>query len=283
MTQAVFRSILILLATACAAGGRVTTASSPPLPEPIIQPTNRGPWTFSYRSDTLRYQVNRTATIEGQGDSTPHREISTNTTHEILSLVVLGDTVRYTAVVDSFSTASQGLIGTIQPATSPVRVSGIVDSLGLNMDSTATDEQCNPVQSSLESDVRNLLISLPPQLSSSASWRDSTITTACLGSVPAKAIIIRRFIVVGATSYGDESVVAVERTDTISAQGEGRQLQHQLHIEINGTGSATYYISTEQNRLVHLATSEDLFFVVRSASRTDRLRESAKEEFALLP
>ena len=284
MKQAAFRSIVISLATACATGGRVVTpAGSPAVPEPVIRPADRGPWAFSYRSDTLHYQVSRSAAIESEGDSLVHREVSTNNSHEILSLVVAGDTVRYTAVVDSFSTANQGIIGPVQPVTLPVQVSGVVDSLGLNMDSTATDEQCNPVQSSLESDVRNLLISFPPQLSPGNAWRDSTVTTACLGSLPAKAIIIRRFIVVGASSYLNEPTTAIQRMDSISALGAGRQHQHQLNIEISGTGSATYYISTGRNRLVHLATSQDLSFVVKSSSRAEHLRESAKEEFTLLP
>lgn len=273
----------ILLATACATGGPVTTAGGPSIPQPIIQPADRGPWNFSYRSDTLRYQVNRSAAIESQVDSGVHREISTNNTHEILSLVVLGDTVRYTAAVDSFSTANQGLVGSVQPVSLPVEISGFIDSLGLNTDSTATDEHCNPVQSSLESDIRNLLISLPPQLSPGTSWRDSTLAITCLGSVPARATIIRRFLVVGATSYANESAIAIQRTDSISAEGEGRQHQHQLTIAISGTGSATYYISTTRSRLVHLATSEDLSFIVKSASRTDHLHESVKEEFTLLP
>ena len=283
MKQAVFRSIVILLMTACATGGRVTTPGSPSVPEPIRQQTDRGPWTFSYRSDTLHYQVSRSGSIESQGDSVVRREISTNSTHEVVSLVVAGDTLRFTAAVDSFSTASQRLIGPVQPVSLPVQVSGVVDSLGLNMDSTATDEQCNPVQSSLESDVRSLLISFPPQLSPGSSWRDSTVTATCLGSVSAKAIIIRRFVVVGVASYADEPVISIQRTDSISAVGTGRQHQHQLNIEISGTGNATYYVSTGRNRLVHLATSEDLSFVVKSASRTDRLLESVKEEFTLLP
>jgi hypothetical protein len=212
-----------------------------------------------------------------------HREISTNNTHENVSLVVTGDTVRFTATVDSFSTANQGLVGPVPPISLPVQVSGIVDSLGLDMDSTVTDQQCSAVQSSLESDVRDLLISLPPQLTPGSSWRDSTVTTACLGSVPATAIIIRRFVVAGATSYANESAISIQRTDSISAQGEGRQQQHQLHIEVNGTGSATYQFSTQRNRLVHLVTSEELSFVVKSARRTDLLRESVKEEFSLLP
>lgn len=284
MKQGTFRSIVILLAAACATASPPITPNGPPVSlPPTNHPLDHGPWTFSYRSDTLRYQVSRSATIESQGDSAVHREMSTNGTHEIVSLAVTGDTVRYTAVVDSFSTASQGLVGPVQPVSLPIEVSGTVDSLGLNMDSTATEDQCSPVRSSLESDVRNLLISLPVQLSPGSSWRDSSVTASCLGSVPAKAIIIRRFVVVGATIYANESAVTIQRTDSISGQGQGRQQQHQLSVEISGTGSATYYISAGRNRLVHLATSEDLSFIVRSVSRTDRLRESVKEEFNLLP
>lgn len=283
MQKVVFRSIVILLVTACATSRPIITPSGPSVPEPTIQATDRGPWTFSYRSDTLRYQVNRSAAIESQTDSGVHREISTNSSHELVTLVAFGDTVRYTAAVDSFSTANQGLVGPAQPVSLPVEVSGFFDSLGLNMDSTATDEQCNPVQSSLEGDVRNLLISFPPQLSSGASWRDSTLAITCIGPVPIRATVIRRFIVVGATSFAGESAIAIQRTDSITAQGEGRQHQHQLTIEINGTGNATYHISTSRSRLVHLTTSQDLSFVVKSASRTDHLRESVKEEFGLLP
>jgi hypothetical protein len=283
MKQFTSRLIVILLVTSCTAAGPSVTPRTPAVPEPISQLPDRGPWTFSYRSDTLRYQVIRSASIESQGDSAVHREISTNNTHEIVSLAIAGDTVRYTAVVDSFSTANQGLVGPVQPVTLPIEVSGTVDSLGLNIDSTATDEQCNPLRSNLESDVRNLLISLPPQLSPGTSWRDSSVTASCLGSVPARAIIIRHFVVAGATTYANESTVTIQRTDSISAQGQGRQQQHQLKIEISGTGSATYHVTIRRGHVMHLATSEDLSFVVKSASRTDRLRESVKEEFSLLP
>jgi len=283
MKQFTARLIVISLVISCTTGGSSVSPRSPAVPAPISQPTDRGPWTLSYRSDTLRYQVIRSASIESQRDSAVHREISTNNTHEIVSLAVAGDSVRYTAVVDSFSTATQGLVGPVQPVNLPIEVSGTVDSLGLNIDSTATDEQCNPLRSSLESDVRNLLISLPLQLSPGTSWRDSSVTATCLGSIPAKAIIIRHFVVTGATTYTNESTVTIQRTDSISAQGEGRQQQHQLKIEISGTGSATYYISVGKGHVVHLATSEDLSFVVKSASRTDHLRESVKEEFSLLP
>lgn len=282
MKQVAIRSIVILLTTACATAPPAVPPSSISVPE-SIRPTDRGPWTFSYRTDTLRYQITRSASIDGQSDSIAHREISTNNTHEIVSLVVAGDTIRYNAVVDSFSTASQGSAGPVQPVSLPIVISGTVDSLGLNIDSTATEEQCNPVRSSLESDIRNLLISRPVQLSPGSSWRDSSVTATCLGSVPAKAIIIRRFLVTGITTYANEPAVEIERTDSISAQGQGRQNQHQLNIEISGTGSATYYISTRQSQLLHLAASEGLSFVVRSASRTHYLRESVKEEFNLLP
>ena len=277
------KSILILLAIGCT---RVRVPTSQPTPTPA-QPhpeevaADNGPWNFRYSSDTVRLQISRSAIVESQTDTSTHREISTNNTHEVIELAV-SDTIRYKATIDTFSTANQGLIGTVPPVSTPIQVAGILtDSIITSSDSTDSGA-CNPVRSSLESDVRNVLISFPREMSPQTSWQDSTTRTVCYGSVPMKATVIRRFTVVGRIP-GNGTVLAVQRTDSISAHGEGRQQQHQLSIDVTGTGSAIYHLSAEGSALLHLATSQDLDFLIRASGHVSRFHETAKEEFSPVP
>ena len=284
MRHSARKSALILLATAGCAGRSVQNPSSPTpaLPVPgAARISDAGPWAFAYGPDTIRLQISRSAAIESATDSGTHREVSTNNTHEVLTLAVIADTVRYTATVDSFSTASQGLIGSTQPVSLPVQISGLLDSLNTGIDSTV--QSCDPVRSNLDTDVRNLLIPFPSQLSVGASWRDSVARIACYGTIPVRAIVVRRFSIVGRTSFNGQNAVTVQRADSVTAHGEGRQQQHQLIVDVNGTGTATYYLIPELGRLMHLTTSQDLDFAIRASGRTNRFREAVKEEFSPLP
>ena len=284
MKRNTWRSILILLATAGCATNRPPGPASPSsLPhQPSARVSDNGPWTFAYVSDTLRLEITRTAAIESQADSAAHHEISSNNTHEVLILSVNADTVRYTAMVDSFSTASQGLIGNTQPASLPVQISGVIDSLTGGVDSTIAPA-CDPVQSSLETDVRNVLVSFPRMLAPGLTWRDSILKVGCYGTIPLRVTVVRHFSVVGKTSFNGQAAVGVQRVDSITAQGAGRQQQHQLVIETIGSGAATYMLSPEEGRLLHLTITQYLEFTVRASGRTNRLRETAKEEFNPVP
>ena len=283
MNQGTKGSILILLLAGC------TTARKPvmgpptsPLPQPVIEVSDNGPWKFAYRSDTILYQISRSAAVESQTDSGVRREVATNNTHEVVTITVVGDTISYSATVDTFSTATQGLIGSVQQVSLPVQISGAIDSISAVTDSAGPVESCDPVRSSLQSDVRNILINFPAHLSPGLSWRDSTVRMVCYGTIPLKATVIRKFSVVGGTSYDSQRAVAIQRTDSISAHGEGRQQQHRLIIDAVGTGGATYYLSSEQSRVLQLMTTQDIDFAIQTSGRTSHFRESAKEEYSLL-
>lgn len=282
MKQAMWRSIFILLAGACTSAHRPVPAPTTPSAQPAIEPTDSGPWNFAYRSDTVRYEITRSAAIESQSDSGTHREVTTNNTSEILGLSVVSDTVRYSATVDTFSTTTQGLIGTVPEVAVPVQTSGMLDSANSQPDSSEVGQACNPVLSNLQSDIRNLLIKLPGQIAIGTTWQDSTTRRACYGTVPVSALVVRRFSVVGRVSYSGSSTVAIQRIDSIVAHGEGHQLQHRVVVDAKGTGSATYYLIPEQSSVLHLTTSQDLDFVVQASGRANRFRESAKEEYSLV-
>jgi hypothetical protein len=259
--------------------GQPIPSPSPPNPAPAPSPA--GPWTFNYAPGAIAYQISRTAGIESQSDSGSHREVFSNTTHELLTLELTGDTIHFTAIIDTSSTLTQGAIGPVQSVPVPVQLSGsfIGDSLIFSGDSIA--EKCNPVSSTLSADLHNLLVRFPIQLSQGSSWKDSVELTACQGMIPTTAHIARSYTVSGEAAYQGEPVLLVQRTDSIHAHGEGAQQQHRVTLDASGTGSATYYISPGSGRVVRISTGQDLDLAITASGKIHHFKQSAKEEFNL--
>ena len=254
---------------------------SPSLPNPAPISSAAGPWTFNYAPGAIAYQISRTAGIESQSDSGSHRETSTNTTHELLTLELTEDTIHFTAIIDTSSTITQGAIGPVQSVSVPVQLSGsfIGDSLIFSGDSIP--EKCNPVSSILLADLHNLLLRFPIQLSQGSSWRDSVELTGCQGMIPTTAHIARSYIVSREAAYQGEPVLLVQRTDSIHAHGEGAQQQHHITLEASGTGSAIYYLSPTSGRVVRIDTGQDLDLAITVSGKIHHFKQSSKEEFNL--
>jgi hypothetical protein len=276
-----FLSCLLVGCTASTVPPSVQPAPSPSLPSPISAPETSGPWTFSYTSGPVSYQISRSAAIESQSDSGPHREISTNATHESLVVGQMGDTIHFTAVVDTFATTTQGSIGGVQPVQLPVQLSGsfFSDSVVIASDSTAS--KCNPVSSALATDIRNLVVQFPTQLTQGGSWRDSVELNGCQGNIPTTVHTTRSYLVMGETSYQGYPVVVIQRTDTILAHGDGAQQQHRVVLDASGSGSAVYYLSPKDGQIVHLTTGQELNLTITASGKTNRFKESSKQDFSL--
>lgn len=274
---------LVYLAAACTAStvqraGQPTP--SPSLPTPVAPPPTVGSWTFNYAPGVISYQISRSAAIESQSDSGSHQEISTNATHELVTLQPAGDTVHFSASVDSFSTTTQGVIGPTQLVHLPVQISGafVDDSLILSSDSIG--EKCNPVSSAISSDLYNLLVRFPALLSQETRWRDSVELKVCEGMIPTMARIIRSYVISGETVYQGNSVLMVQRNDTIQAHGEGAQQQHSLTLDAKGIGNAVYYLSPKDGRIVRITTGQDLDLAITLSGRVHRFKQSSKQDYS---
>jgi hypothetical protein len=274
---------LVFLVAACTTStvpraGQPTPSSS--LPNPVPQPAVAGSWNFNYAPGSVSYQIVRNAAIESQSDSGIHQEISTNTTHELVTLELAGDTIHFTAVVDTFSTTSHGMIGPTQSVQLPVQLSGTLVGDSLTVSTDSITEKCNPVSSALSADLHNLLVHFPTPLSQGSSWRDSVELKACQGMIPTIARITRLYIVSGESDYQGSPVLVVQRTDTIQAHGEGAQEQHPLTLDANGTGNAIYYVSPKDGRIVRLNTGQHFDLAITVSGKIHRFSQSSKQEFS---
>ena len=283
MYQPITRWALLCVLAACASPN--VPVAGIPVPSPTTPtPTtpSRRTWTFTYAAGALSYEVSRTATIESQSDSSSHTELSNNATHELLNLDVAGDTIRFTAAIDTFATATQGSIGPVETLRLPIQLRGSLthDSLAISNDSIP--ESCNPAESALSTDLRSLLILFPAKLDQGATWRDSTAAKGCYGMLSTTVTSSRSFTVTGETTYEGRPILAVQRADTISAHGEGSQQQHQLVLDATGTGTALYYLSPDDGHIVHLSTEQDLNLAITVSGQVHRFRQHSKQEFSLV-
>lgn len=266
--------------------GCVSTQPKPtvtPLPAPSVpSPIAGGPssWTFTFTPGTVAYRVSRNATVESVSDSATRKEASTNTTHESITLLFTGDTINFSAVADTFSTIAQG-VASSAPGQLPSRVSGFLleDSLIVSRDSLA--QGCDPIASTLITDIHNLIPRFPASLSVTQTWTDSTSLSGCQGSISTKSRVLRHFRVIGQSTYENVSVLVVQRNDTISAEGEGAQQQHRLQLNASGAGTGIYYLEISTGRILHLTVSQDLNLTITASGRANHFRQSAKQDFAL--
>jgi hypothetical protein len=271
----------ILITTSCAPSAvrrPVQPTPSPPLPNPV--PSAAGVWTINRSSGAISYKISRSAAIESQSDSNPHQEVSTNTTHEHVTLDIAGDTARFTAMMDTSSTTTQGTIGPVQPIQLPVHLSGLQMGDSLTISSDSTTERCNPASSTLSADVHNLLVGFPIQLSQGGGWRDSLELSTCQGMIPTTVHITRSYVVSGETTYQGLAVVVVQRRDSIHAHGEGAQQQHRVTLDADGTGNATYYLNPQNGFVLQLNTEQNLNLAIATSGKIHHFRESSTQNFS---
>jgi hypothetical protein len=211
------------------------------------------------------------------------RDVSTSSSHESITLQPLGDTMGFTAVVDTFSTTSQGMVTTTQQgAVLPFQLSGFLTGDSIRISNDSLNNPCNPVATALITDLHYLLAPFPASLSMASTWRDSTNVIVCGGSIPVRSRATHSYAVAGETLYEGVPVLVIQRADTIHAEGEGAQQQHRMVLTADGVGSATYYLDPRAGHVIHLTVNQNLDLIVTASGRANHFRQTAKQDFTLV-
>jgi hypothetical protein len=88
---------------------------------------------------------------------------------------------------------------------------------------------------------------------------------------------------VGEVTYGGQPAIQIEATDSITAEGQGIQLQHQIALTANGTGHATYFIDTTTGRVIHLERAQTLTISIRAEGRNSEFVQTVEQKFDAVP
>jgi hypothetical protein len=230
----------------------------------------------------MGYRVSRSAVIEIKSDSASRKETTANSTYETIILQQRGDTIGFTAAVDSFLTTVRETGSTQQPGILPFQLSGQVtaDSIRISPDSSIS--LCNPVASVLVTDLHNLLPRFPKSLAITSRWEDSTEIVGCLVSIPIRSRVRHSYSVAGETTYENTAVLVIQRTDSIHAEGEGAQQQHRVVLTAIGTGDATYYMDVATGHVAHLIVNQDVDLAVGTSGKTIHFKQNVKQDATLV-
>jgi hypothetical protein len=279
--------ISIVVAVGCTGPARTNPGPQTPTPIPSSPAAeNQRPrsWTFSYEPGVTTYRIVRHATIEAVNGSlpSPSSDTSENITHEILSLERIGDSIGFSLVADTFATTAPGRAGAVQHVELPVQVQGWMtrDSLTFTRDSTGVE--CSPSASAVESDLQSLLVRFPAVLTRGMTWQDSVELKGCQAAIPTTGRITRSFRVVDESNIDTEPTLAVERTDTVQAHGEGAQQQHRVVLDASGTGRALYHLRISDGRLVLVTSDQQLNLTMTTTENTAHFRQTLKQEAVLV-
>ena len=273
-------SILFAVSTwACAtAPGPVAGGARDPRPALTPVPTSSpGPWSFSPASGTRAFRISRNASIEEVTDSAVRREVISNFTHEILTLEPAGEEMSFRAVVDTFAVISQGPIEPAQIGELPIQLAGSLGMSGVRIESAAS-ESCDAVRATVAADIQNLLAPMPSQLSRGAVWRDVITTSGCQAGIPTTAVTKRTFSVTGEVERSGQSLLLVQRVDSVDARGQGASGQHRMTVEGTGVGTALYYLETQSGEVSQLTTNQRIRITVTTSGRLHSFTQTTNQE-----
>lgn len=244
----------------------------------VIPTSTVGPWNFSHSPGIRAYQISRTALVQGLVDSDVRREKVSNLTREVLTFEPVGERLVVRALVDTYTLKTEGVVGPAQPVQLPIQLSAAITPSGIRIEPSA-NSACNAAEATIATDLHNLLAPYPPRFSKGAVWRDEIVVSGCQAGIPITTTTRRTFRVSGEVMYSGQPLILVQRTDSLSARGEGAYNQHRMVVEGRGVGTALYYLDIVAGEISWLTTSQDSQIRVTTSGRLHSFTQTTNQEF----
>ena len=275
---------LFLLSTACARGTPILEPSPDvSLPSsPAISPSARA-WTVVPDGEPHTYTSRATTTLELRTDTGAVRDSFTVITEFGARVEQSEAASRIAGSINRLDRQSHiRALDAEAVAGLPLQFTGRILSGGLVLDSVAGRAigivaDCeNPGLNQMAVVQRNLPV-VPLVLRTGMSWTDSSTVATCTGSVPVRLTTVRSYTVLGEGRNSGTPVIALDRTEKITAIGEGAQGQHRIGVQAAGTGSARIFIQPGTGLLELNEGEYRTEVLVRSSGRLQRFVQAVRE------
>lgn len=223
-------------------------AVAPPIgvaPLPPVPVSRTESWTFAYAPGSYVYSFKTDATVAPVTDTTLKQQVPELSQRATITISATGD---------------------VQ----------VIDPPPL-LTATACD-----LNGALTARAQQLIPKIPNHLTVGTTWRDSTTTTGCRGSIPAESTVISNYVVVGDTILGSNPLLRIQRTDSLSATGEGADGQHRILISAAGSAQVDLLFDFTAGRLVSLRGVQSTMINVTTSGRSARFVQHVTESVSIV-
>ena len=269
---------LVAAALSLAACGSGLHPSSEPRPQPAAA-TPAPVASFAYSPGTVRARLDSRATIRVEGDTTPPDTAVT----ELYVTLVLGEGAGarpLIGVVDSVLAGGGGRPVAMLPVPAPLRFEGTVEGGAVRVPrpaATATD--CSSPAGSILAIARELLPTLPPDLSTGRQWTETVATTSCRGGVVLTTTAVHEYRVAGAAGAG--APVRITRSTRYRLAGNGSQAGEPVTAVGQGSGTGELLVAPVAGRLLGLTTHSTIDITFTGGGRTQHVVQDGRQELQL--
>lgn len=284
------RSISLLIIVSCT----FACSSSPPTvqtsPGPVSNPgsgpiaISSGPisWKIIPVQQQHRYQAISETVLETIDSTGSNHDTVKSTLNFLLTTAQDGDSIVYSATIESISVTGGPRIGRIDTSKLQLPFSFLGHlkfgqlTIGLQQRvSTVTD--CSSELLSATTLVQHAVIAVPQLINKDMVWTDSIQTTVCNGSIPMLSTTAYQYRVVGEGPAG----LLLERQDRTTSVGEGPQDQHQVRLQSEGSGTTRVLLDPQTGVLRESAGTRTGFVTVRASGREQRFTQVTREQITL--
>jgi hypothetical protein len=175
-------------------------------------------WTPKRAAGTWRYELRSEAVVGLTGDSAAAHVPVASTTLYTVTLTPTGDRFQVSGQVDSTAVTAGSRVPPPQRAdsTRPVFRAELLSDGTLAALQGAAQPPCAGGTEPVIAAVQSLFVRLPATLSVGTTWQDTVVTVTCRGELPLTSTAVRRYRVVGPTSWNGRPALEVERSGTLT-------------------------------------------------------------------
>jgi len=272
--------LVVMFAAACAAPAAAPSSRPAPVSgAPRVQDPLDAPWVMTRGAGAFAHTLRSTSELLSRVDTVERVDSSTATLSVSWSRLAGSDPARLSGLVTAYVVGA----GADEPKTLPglllpVPFSATEGSNGSQARLEVPASGACGLTATVTPMLRELFVSPPARLVEGASWSDSASYELCRDSIPLRIRSVRGFLVVGAERRGTEVLVLVDRTSSVSIDGDGMQFGEPLTINASGTGTMRLELRPTDAVVVAARGESELRMTMRGRRRTQELRQRTRIE-----
>lgn len=247
--------------------------------QPVPATTSAGEWHLSPDASPHSYQSTTTSTTKS-ADWTNTREYHNQIQSWFtLSINSLQRPIAFSGSIDSTRLASTS------DTRFPVPFTGLLNSheLQFTLGSQEHQDQCLSKLEPILGDIRPVISTLLLNLKPGVTWVDSVETSACSGQrIPTTTYTARQYTLLGTKEIGGRQALAITRAEKTQMVGNGRQDQHQVHLEGEGTSTTELFIDAKKGFLIRAESAQQLNITIRASGRSQSFVQSTNQVVDLI-